>query len=744
MTEGARYVRVVPEDSYERAYDYALPGHLAQGLRLGSKVRIPLRRTETTGYVIDFPAQPEVSKIRAILGVSQEHSFIPASLFRVASWMSDYYCAPLAACLRCVLPEPVRHEAAAQVRQWIEPRGQLNEAEADLLLGRAKKQREAYHHLLGCGGSWLAELERSKGLGRAVWLALVDKGLASISTQAKERDPLAELGLRPSSDSPILMLEQEQVLAQWRTERKAAKPRPFLLHGVTGSGKTEVYLRAMAEVLSEGKTALMVVPEIVLTPQAIERLRDRFLGQRIRVAVLHSHLSRGEKRDQWQQARDGRARVVIGARSAVFAPLANLGLIVVDEEHEHTYKQEETPHYHGRDVAVLRAHLEGASIMLGSATPSLESWANAVQGKYLLAQLTKRVSDRRMPTVHVVDQRQKKRAGAGTVPCSLTPPLREAMEQRLARGEQTILYLNRRGHSTSLQCPDCGHVEMCPRCSVTLTYHRTSQQLRCHLCDHAAPVPQTCPECRSQDYRYAGLGTQKLEESIIHELGAARVLRMDSDSMRGKHAYREALAQVARGEVDVLLGTQMIAKGLDFPMVTCVGVINVDGALQMPDYRASERVFQQLMQVAGRAGRGERGGEVFVQTHTPFHPAIQFARHHDYAGFVEQELEFRKALGYPPYRRALMLLWRGRNEEKTCYVAAQVMKSIREAVAPLGELGELAPAPIARIDYYYRYHALLLTTRVLECARRLRSFVWDQEYPEGVRLTMDVDPLSVL
>ncbi len=503
-----RYIKVVPEDSYERAYDYAIPESLLGKIRIGMKVRVPLRTHETTGYVVEMLAKSEFTKVRAMRQIIGEREFIPGSLFRLAQWIADYYCAPLAAALHCVLPEPVRQEMGAMQRLWVECRPGLDMTEVEQTLKRAKKQRDAFFHLQEQKGGWLADLERQTGIGRAVWQGLEDKGFVTIQAQDQDRDPFKDLLFPTDEESREhnLNSEQELVLNNWREESKREKSRPILLHGVTGSGKTEIYLRAIGEMLAEGKTALMVVPEIALTPQAIDRLRARFLGRKVRVAVLHSHLSRGEKHDQWQQAREGRARVVIGARSAVFAPLPDLGLIIVDEEHEHTYKQEDAPHYHGRDVAVLRAHLEGASIILGSATPSLESWHNAETGKYLLQQLTRRAAARPMPTVHVVDIRKGKK---GDESCCLAPPVREAVEKRIAKQEQSILYLNRRGHSTSLQCPDCGHVEMCPACSVTLTYHRTVEQLRCHLCTYSAPVPQQCPECASRGYKYSGWGTQK-------------------------------------------------------------------------------------------------------------------------------------------------------------------------------------------------------------------------------------------
>ncbi len=745
------YVRVVPENSRDRAYDYAVPDALRGRVGIGMRVRMPLRHAETSGIVIEMLERTEFAKVRALSGLVGETPVVPPALFGLARWMADYYCAPLAAALHCILPEPVRNEAGALVRLWVEARADVSDEDVLAALGgRAKKQLEAWHHLREHGGGWFGDLCSETGIGRAVWQGLRDRGFISIENAEKERDPFlrlpdpvaAEHAPNPAQAAALAAIAEEQAKAA-----AGEKPRPVLLLGVTGSGKTEVYLRAIAATLDAGKSALMIVPEIALTPQAVERFRARFLGQKVRVAVLHSGLSRGERYDQWRQIREGRARIVIGARSAIFAPAEDLGLIVVDEEHEGSYKQEEAPYYHGRDLAVMRAHLEKIPVVLGSATPSLESFYNAEQGKYRLVRLPARVASRPMPTVHVIDLRMKSKPKEGEPPPSvaLSPRLREAVTLRLERHEQVLLYLNRRGHSTALQCPECGHVEMCPRCSISLTWHRSDGRLRCHLCDHAAPVPPKCPACGAPDYRYGGQGTQKIEEVVAKEFPQARMLRMDSDSMRGKDAHHRALAAFAAGEIDILVGTQMIAKGLDFPRVTCVGVINVDGALQIPDFRSGERVFQQLMQVAGRAGRAETLGEVFIQTRTPFHPAIQYARHHDYDGFAEQELEFRKALGYPPYRRAVLVRWKGKSEEKTRFVAEQIGKKITEGMTAgnLGEAGEVAPAAIVRIDGLFRFNQLLLTQRVPDVSRFLSALLADPAWEEEVKTSVDVDPLMV-
>lgn len=541
----------------------------------------------------------------------------------------------------------------------------------------------------------------------------------------------------------------------------------FLLHGVTGSGKTEVYLQAIDHSLTQGKGAIVLVPEISLTPQTVERFKARFCHgpNRTLVAVLHSHLSAGERHDEWHKIRQGRARIVIGARSAIFAPVEPLGLVIVDEEHEHTYKQEEAPRYHARDVAIVRGQMEAAVVVLGSATPSLESYFNCKQGKYTLLELPERVDDQKMPLVRVVDMRQAARGGKG--PPMFSPQLKEAITQRLERGEQTILFLNRRGYSTSLQCPKCGHVCECPNCSLALTYHRPEQKLRCHICGYFEPVPAVCPnpKCKNPAIRYAGLGTQKVEDTLGKLFPRARITRMDADVMKRKDDYRRVLGDFRAGKIDILIGTQMIAKGLHFPNVTLVGIIYADLALHQPDFRAGERTFQLLTQVAGRAGRGDVEGEVFVQAFAPFHPAIQFARRHDFVGFYEQEIEFREQLKYPPASRAALLTLKGRNEEKVKFSAEHVRKELEELVTgrPVS-IGELAlggttdtvparfrdlviagpaPAPLLRAETFYRYQLMLRTRAMSRLSRELARITGALTLPDDVTLTVDIDPVGL-
>ncbi|MFM1556358.1 MAG: primosomal protein N', partial [Limisphaerales bacterium] len=524
--------------------------------------------------------------------------------------------------------------------------------------------------------------------------------------------------------------------------------RVFLLHGVTGSGKTEVYLQAIARALEEGKGAIVLVPEISLTPQTVERFKARFSSGPLQtlVAVLHSHLSAGERHDEWHKIRQGRAKIVIGARSAIFAPVEPLGLIIVDEEHEHSYKQEEAPRYHARDVAVVRGQREGATVVLGSATPSLESYHNTKRGKYTLLEMPSRVDDKQMPLVRVQDMRTEKSKGDKGPPI-FSQRLKDAIHHRLEAGEQTILFLNRRGFATSMQCPDCGLVAECPNCSLSLTYHRREQTLRCHICGHRDRAPQRCPnkQCRSPKIRFHGLGTEKVEDVLRKLFPKANVCRMDSDALKRKDDFRRILGDFRRGKIDILVGTQMIAKGLHFPRVTLVGIVYADTSLHLADFRAGERTFQLLTQVAGRAGRGDVEGEVVVQTFSPVHPAIQFARRHDFVGYFEAEMEFREQLLYPPFTRAALLTIRGRNEDKVKFSADHIKRELEKLIPKLPDLviAGPAPAPLLRAENFYRHQIMLRLGQMSALSRHLALIDAQLTLPDDVTLTIDIDPVNL-
>jgi len=558
---------------------------------------------------------------------------------------------------------------------------------------------------------------------------------ASRARKGAVEDPIVTLGL-----ATRITLTREQASATRAIEQavRARRFAPLLLQGVTGSGKTEVYLRAAAAAREAGGQTLVLVPEVALGSQIVREFRRRFDR---RVGVLHSYLATGERRRNWELARRGALDVVVGARSAVFAPLPRLVLVIVDEEHEPSYKQSEQLRYHGRDTAVRRAQMLGIPVVLGSATPSLESLANAARGKYRKLLLPDRVDGRKLPVVRVVDMR---REGAGTL---LSTPLRAALAARLERGEQALLFLNRRGHSHHSQCRACGHVPTCPHCDIALTLHLTPSVWRCHYCDHEETARPTCPRCGASFMRLSGAGTQRVERELAQAFAGTKVLRLDTDVARDHAAPAEVIRRFAKGEAPILLGTQMIAKGLDFPRVTLVGVLDADVALHLPDFRAAERTFQLVTQVAGRSGRGKTAGEVIVQTCTPEHPAIAASMTHDLATFARAELAERKEAGYPPYTRLAALLLTGADEDEVERAAEAMGGHLRAAsgddVIVLGP----APAALAKLRGRFRWHLLLKGadgSRVREVAAAGLDWAESKSRPGGVKVAVDVDPTDVL
>ncbi|CAA9344587.1 MAG: Helicase PriA essential for oriC/DnaA-independent DNA replication [uncultured Gemmatimonadetes bacterium] len=630
--------------------------------------------------------------------------------------------------------------------------------EREELFSRAKRQREAYEMLEAMAGqAELSHLTGTLGFSSAIVKGLVEKGLASVTEEEVSRDPYAniEVGAAPKlRPTP----QQAEIIRRLSEASRTREPGTFLLRGVTGSGKTLVYIELLREVVErQGKTAIVLVPEIALTPQTVGRFKAVF-GDR--VAVLHSALSDGERYDEWRSLRAGEKQIVVGARSAVFAPLANLGAIVVDEEHESSYKQADAPRYHAREVAVVRARLEGAVCLLGSATPALESWTNAQSGKYQLVELPERVGGQPLPPIRIVDlrkerKRQKETAGplqkADMGPIILSDVLVDAVHARMRLGEQTILLLNRRGYASFVQCRDCGFVWHCPNCNVSLTFHRRRGLLTCHYCLHEEPSPKTCTACGSADLSFRGVGTEQVERSVGEAFPSARIARMDVDTTGGKWAHHDILGRVERGEVDILLGTQMIAKGLDFPNVTLVGVINADVGINLPDFRATERTFQLLTQVAGRAGRGPKGGEVFIQTALPSHYAIESATEHDFVGFAARELEARREPTYPPHSRLVNVVLSGLEEPATQELAVQASEWLAGLLSSRG-LKEVAlvgpaPCPIDRIRNRWRWHFLLRSENSKLLGEVARYFYERFDPPKSkadLRIALDRDPVALL
>ncbi|MEA3211672.1 MAG: hypothetical protein QOE70_4729 [Chthoniobacter sp.] len=751
-----KFARVLVDDSAGKAFVYELPEEVAGTLQAGSRVRVPVRTRTALATVIELLDDTDVPGVKLITGVVSAEPILSPLLLRLGEWIADYYCCSIEAAMKTVLPQVIRK---AEVGHKTQLSARLARAvpaeELEALRKKAPLQAAAVEFLAAASEPVaLTKLAEACDATHQVVQALVKKGLLVTAPATIERDPTQHESFLPAS---ALALNPEQIVVFERvraailsspspssspTPEPASEsaPKPILLHGVTGSGKTEIYLQAIHLVLDRGQTAIMLVPEISLTPQTVERFKSRFAATQHEVAVLHSHLSEGERHDEWHRIRDGRARIVIGARSAIFAPCANLGLIVVDEEHENSYKQEETPRYHGRDLAVLRASMEKCAVLLGSATPSLESFHNAQLGKYELLRLTMRVDDKKMPYIRVIDLRmESKKHGA-----ILSERLITAINARLTKSEQTILFLNRRGFSTSLICAKCGHVCECPNCSVALTFHRAASRIVCHICGHQAVAPSKCPECADPGIKYSGTGTEKVEDSVSKLFPKAVVKRMDADAMQRRDAYRETLGAFRTGKIDILVGTQMIAKGLHFPNVTLVGIVNADLGLHMPDFRAGERTFQLLTQVAGRAGRGDVEGEVFVQSFTPFSPSIQFARHHDFDGFWEQEIEFRRQWEYPPFTHLVLILIRSAHQERASFSAETLHRRLRESLPQGITLSEPAPAPLEKSHGAYRFHLMLRTRAILKLSRHLRAVLEKLTFPEDVFVTVDVDAYQLL
>jgi len=746
----SRIASVLIDRSEGRVLDYAIPEGFRGGVGVGSRVVVMVRQRRAIGTVLGLQEESDVPGIRPIEGLVGEDASLSPIMMKLAGWMASYYCAPMASVMRAMLPPMLRGEKVpAKMIRVVRPAKLPSDADLEVLGKSAPKQQALLRHLRDQveGTVPVAELLRISGASDSSLKALVRAGWVEISEERAKGDFSGDEIL--PGRIPELNPDQQTVVEKIHGEIDASgsggAPAPMLLHGVTGSGKTEVYLRALAKVLEAGKSALVLVPEIALTPQTVERFRARFdNGEtgRAGIAVLHSHLTDAERREEWLRLQRGEARIAIGARSAVFAPLVNLGIIIVDEEHENTYKQEETPRYHARDVAVMRARLEGCPILLGSATPSVESYRNAKSGKYRLLEMPRRADGQIMPLIRVVDLRlQGKRSKNDG---GLSAPLQMGITKRLESGQQTILFLNRRGFSTAMLCQQCGHVCRCPNCSLSLTLHRADNRLACHLCGHHASPPSRCPECSDPGIQHSGIGTQRVEETVRKLYPSARVARMDADTMTRRGSYEEVLGKFRARQIDILIGTQMIAKGLDFPNVTLVGIINADIGLHSPDFRAGERTFQLLTQVAGRAGRGETEGEVIVQTFSPASPSIQHARHHDYAGFYEQEISFREAFRHPPFTRMLLLKIRGASLEATSRTADHVSKELMRDAPASVEVSAGAPAPLERAHGQYRFHVSLKGGSGTVLANLARGVMARLEASQGVILTPDVDPYSLM
>ena len=737
-----------------RTFHYTIPDGLASRLVPGMRVAVQFVPRQLIAYFLrtvehsDVPAE----RLKPLLRIVDPVSLIPPAMLRLTEWIATYYFCSWGEALDAVLPGAVRRggrrRRQCRVRLGI-PVEAARAAALKLSLKPSTLARaRVLEHLLASEGEAPApEIRQRAHVTDTPIRTLEKEGLLVFEWHEAEADPFFDLQIKktaPLSPTP----DQALALKQVRALLERGEYASVLIHGVTGSGKTEVYLQAIADVIAAGKQAIVLVPEIALTPQTVARFRSRFEH----VAVLHSHLTEAQRFAQWQGIQRGTAQVVVGARSAVFAPTPRLGLIVVDEEHEPSFKQQNVPRYHARDVAVLRAREEKAVALLGSATPSLESYQNARGGKYSLVELPARVEGRPLPPVEIVDMGTQFKPGK--LPPVLSRPLALALRAARDAGEQAILFLNRRGYATLVFCPRCQFFVKCGHCDVAATYHKQLIRAVCHHCFRDLPKPDRCPECGYAPVQMIGLGTERVEEELKAVLAGEEgdaprkspaVARMDSDAMRSHKAYRRVLEGLWAGDIDVLVGTQMVAKGLDFPNVTLVGVVSGDTCLYLRDFRAAERTFQLLTQVAGRAGRGPRGGRVIVQTFNAGHYSIQAAAKHDYRTFAEQELKFRELLGYPPFGRILRVLVHGRRQELVEQRLKAITDKLRQGLPSKdAEVMGPAPAPLTRLKDRFRWHSLLKARR-WEVIRDRVEALGPLAVPRGgVHVDLDMDPVGLL
>ena len=733
--------KVVLPSGFAKQLDYAIPDSLRDQVEAGRRVRVPLGRgnRSVVGYCVDvIPDAKSDRPLKEIEAVLDTRRLLSSELLKITHWMADYYLCPWGQVLDSVIPAGVRSGAGTRMVNLLSVPQKIASKRSEYKL--PAKQAAVLNYVLEHPESTPAQVADAVGCTQAPVTTLRRKGLLDCKSrrQAVEADPEA---IAPQEPHLEMNADQTKALQKITQALRTGIHETILIHGVTGSGKTEVYLQAIQEVVSYGRQAIVLVPEISLTPQTVSRFRSRF-G---RVAVLHSHLSDVERHRQWARIAAGGAPVVVGARSAIFAPTPQLGLIVIDEEHESSFKQDTAPRYHAREVAERRAAAAGVPLLLGSATPALESHARALEGRYTRVDMPRRISNLPLPSVATVDLRahQQDRHARGAI----SRQLHRAMEEALEDDGQVILLLNRRGFSTHIQCPSCGQATECPECEIALTHHRGRKQAVCHYCDYHIPVPNQCKACGFTGLNFFGRGTERLEDEVRQRFPSYTSLRMDTDTMSRPGSHESALDRFRSGEIRILLGTQMIAKGLDFPNVTLVGVINADTALHLPDFRAAEKTFQLITQVAGRTGRSERGGHVLVQTCETDHPAIRAAIRHDYALFSAEELPMRKALGYPPYGAMVRILVRGPVEMATREFAASIGERIgvacREADFRFRLLGP-APAPFAKLRGKYRFAIQLQAEDPSALSRAVRAATEDVKTPEDVQWIADVDPLEMM
>ena len=724
----------------DKNFEYEVPIDLIKELRVGSRVLVPFGKSrQVDGYVISLSNESSYAKHKLIL--KHYGHFVPKNLMILGEWIANYYCASRIKVIRSLLPAPIRNNQTGEKQVYIISLPEKIDLSTALeALAKSKTQLKVFKEVIAQKELPMSLLRKICETSQSPIESLINKNYLVKTLRQENRSPFKG-NVVPSQK---LKLTEEQQSAYNKIENciESKKYHTVLLQGVTGSGKTEVYLQAIDKCLSLGKEAILLVPEISLTPQTIYRFRARFDSK---VSILHSRLSTGERYDQWMQIYKGKTQIVVGARSALFAPFKNLGLIIVDEEHESSYKQMEQPRYNARDVAVMRGHLGKCTVVLGSATPSLESLYNVELGKYHCCLLKERAEKQAMPKMSIIDMRyEKQESGEAKILSSL---LIQEIKQNLNEGMQTILFLNRRGFSNHLQCLACGNVYECERCNASFSYHRHTRLLQCHLCGNVEVPPKACSECSSDELRYSGIGIEKIIDIITKLFPKARIGRMDSDSMTSKSKYELVLNKVLAGQVDILVGTQMITKGLHFPKVTLVGIILADLSLNIPDFRSSERTFQLITQVAGRAGRGEVEGKVIIQSYTPFHPAIQSAAEESLEEFAQLEMQGRKAYNYPPFSQMFIINFTSEDEQLLQQFCQQFYTQlIKHIDSTKVKINPPMPNSIPKVRDKYRYQIFAYNNgNMIKVAKLVYFFIKEAKYNrKKISVQVDVDPQNLI
>lgn len=742
--------KVIIDLSLDKCFDYQIGAELENSALIGARVNVPFGNSLRRGFILDIQEKSDYPELKKIHSLSQDGVRIPPALVKLGQWLGDYYCCSREQAIRTLLPGAVRSGRISNKTEKVysisDELAVSNFIEQNNSKKTTQKRIKLLQFLLENGETPISILKEELGDVANIIKTLVRNELLKVEEKIIRTDIFG--GRQTVRNTPLTPSPAQQKaldLVDDILNEKCAK-KPILLYGVTNSGKTEVYLQAIQKAIDKNLQSIVLVPEISLTPQTVRRFRARFGDD---ISVLHSRLSDRERFDEWMRISEQKVKIVVGARSALFAPFEKLGLIIVDEEHESSYKQAESPRYHARDVAVMRGCMENAAVILGSATPAAESYYNALTGKYYLVEMNSKIEDRKKPIVRIIDQtlnrpdnfsEDNRNQGAGF----FSPYLIDSVYDRIKRGEQSILFLNRRGYARIMVCEMCGYEARCPDCAVSYTYSKKNETLTCHLCGNVVPAPEICPSCQSPEIRYSGIGTEKIENAALNIFKGARIGRMDSDTMKNAEAYEQTLNKFKRGELDILIGTQMIAKGLHFPNVTLVGIINADQGLAMPDFRAAEKTFQLITQVAGRAGRGEIQGEVIIQTYNPDNETIKFAADNDFKSFYNYDMEARKILKFPPFGHLMILHFRSEDEMACADYAERFKNALTPLVHSEMKMSGPMPAPIERIKGKYRYILMIRGEKLKQMREFIRKIIFEYPHPKNVEVYLDVDAQSML